>query len=632
MEFWQRYSKFLIFSLIMIIFLVLQGVVVIKEQRDNLNTIHHERLQDDLNLIAMMAYEAILKYDHVTMEKVLTQWAEMDQDIVELTAVAANQFVLVQYRNPNRGGVLGVHQREVMHEGELLLHITIHSNNNRAREDLYRLSVKLGILSIFLMILFGIIIRLMLWHTSVLPLEEEISKRKLAEQQTDRISKIHATINDLLLITLQPIPLRDQLRQALNKLFTIPWLAIEAKGAIFLADREQTRLTMAVQEGLDDALLVSCQTILFGRCLCGRAASQKEILFSNHLDSRHDIRFDGMQDHGHYCVPILSAQEVLGVFTLFVEEGHVFSIENKNFLQSVANTLEGLILRQRSADDLLQLNELLEQKVELRTEELRASMEYLHQARDQLHQSEKMAALGRLVAGISHEINTPVGIAYTASSFLEERSVAMMAKYRDQGVTGAELYAFMENMEEASRLILSNLERAAQLIRSFKQVAVDQSSDNLRMINLGAYCQEIIDSLRPKLRQINNQMRLQCPDNLKVISYPGVFFQIISNLVMNSLLHGFEERAEGRITLDISLDGADTVSMIYRDNGKGIDINDEKRIFEPFFTTKIGLGGSGLGLHIVYNLVTQSLRGSIVCHGFPGEGAEFVIRFPRCAE
>ncbi|MBF0153964.1 MAG: GAF domain-containing sensor histidine kinase [Magnetococcales bacterium] len=629
MPYWRRYSVLLVFSLVMVAFLLLQGGVVFVEQRDNLNTIHHERLEDDLELIATMAYEAILKNDFATLERVLTRWAESDQDIVELKAVAANGFVLAHYRNSVRGEVVRFHERLVQHQGETLIHIQIRSNFNRAKDDIFRLSVKLGILSTLLMVLLGVILWWVLWLTAVRPLEEEIGKRKRVEAHNERISNIQEVVNDLLRITLQPAPLNVQMQNALCRLLTIPWLAIESRGAIFLANRDQTHLTMVAQKGMEDHV-AHCQEISFGQCLCGQAAAQKNVLFVNHLDDRHERGFAVMQDHGHYCVPVVSSHEVLGVINLYVAAGHPFSRDEEQFMQAVSKTLEGLILRQRSEDALRQLNEELEQRVALRTAELQTSLENLDYTKNELFRAEKMAALGRLVAGVSHEINTPVGIGYTAASFLEERTTEVMAQYRSNQLQKEPLRIYMESVEEASRAILTNLGRAAQLIRSFKQVAVDQSASDLRMIQLNDYLHEIMISLRPKFKQGQHKFEIHSPPDLVVNSYPGAFFQIITNLVMNSLLHGFEARKGGTISLDVHPEPKDgkQVLMVYRDNGKGIDEVDQNRIFEPFYTTKKEQGGSGLGLHIVYNLVTQSLGGSIVCRSHPGEGTEFIIRFP----
>lgn len=630
---WQRYSGLMVFSLVMMAFLILQGSVVVMEQRDNLEMIHHDRMEENLNLLGMMAYESILKHDHATMERVLRRWASKDEDIVTLIAKAPNNFELVHYQNTQNGQSTRTHQREVRHEDKLLLTLTVERNFSRARDDMFRLSVKLTSLSIAVLVMLGMILRWVLWHTSVIPLQQEINRRKRAEAEAERISNIHAALNDLLTITLQPLPLKEQLRLSLEKLLSIPWLAVESKGVIFLADRGQKKLEIVAQQGLEESHEKNCRSILFGECLCGRTAVQRTTLHSSHVhDDRHEIHLSNMADHGHYCVPILGDHEVLGVITLYLAAGHPLIDAEQQFLQSVASTLEGLILRQRSAEALHVLNEELEKRVESRTAELRISMENLQQAQEQLYQSEKMAALGRLVAGVSHEINTPVGIAYTASSFLEDRSAAVLVKQKENRMELQDWFDFMQIVQEASTLIQSNLSRAAQLIRSFKQVAVDQSVENLRSLKLNAYLHEIMESLRPKLKKTKHQVEILCPEDLELYSHPGAFFQIIGNLVMNSLLHGFEGREEGKISLHVSIDSSDKVKMVYRDNGKGIPKEDEERIFEPFFTTRQGQGGSGLGMHIVYNLVNQTLKGSIVCNGHPGQGAEFIMRFPLLQE
>lgn len=633
MESWRRYSGLLIFSMVMIVFLVLQGSVVIVEQSDNLEMLHEERMEENLALIATMAHEAILKHDHATLERVLRGWAEQDRDIITLIARAANNFELVRHHNPERGPGTRTYIHQVRHEDRLLLTITVERNFSRAREDVFRLSVKLTALSIAVLVMLGVILRWVLWHTSVMPLQDEVTRRKRAEDEAERLGSSHAALNDLLRITLLPLPLDEQLRLSLAKLLSIPWLAIESKGAIFLADSDQRSLRMVAWQGLSPAHRERCGSVRFGECLCGRTALARETLFLSHFsDARHEIRWPNMVDHGHYCVPILNGDAVLGVITLYLMAGHPVIEEERQFLRSVASTLEGLILRHRDAEALRHLNEELEHRVESRTSELRASMEKLRDARDQLYQSEKMAALGRLVAGVSHEINTPVGIAFTASSFLDERGARVVEKQGENRMEPQDWSDFLQIVREASGLIQNNLLRAAQLIRSFKQVAVDQSVENMRTLQLGAHLHEIMHSLRPRLKKTRHQVEIRCPDDLVLHGDPGAFFQIVSNLVMNSLTHGFEGRDEGRIVLDVTVQAGDEVVMIYRDDGKGIETEDEARIFEPFFTTRQGEGGSGLGMHIVYNLVTQTLKGTIVCHGHPGQGAAFVMRFPLSRE
>lgn len=260
-------------------------------------------------------------------------------------------------------------------------------------------------------------------------------------------------------------------------------------------------------------------------------------------------------------------------------------------------------------------------------DELRTSLELLKKTQQRLIESEKMAVLGRLVGGVAHEVNTPVGVAVTAASLLEERSRECRTLLDDGQLKRSDLTAYLETAAESSRLILSNLRRAAEFIGNFKQVAVDQVSGDRRAFNLREYLLDTVDSLRPKLKKTRHGVEVRCPGDLTLDSYPGAFGQIVSNLIMNSLIHGFDAIPEGRIRIEAWPEGK-MLRFRYRDDGRGIDPDKIERVFEPFFTTRRGKGGDGLGLHIVYNLVTQRLGGRIHCESAPGGGVTFTIRVP----
>jgi ligand-binding sensor domain-containing protein/signal transduction histidine kinase len=288
-----------------------------------------------------------------------------------------------------------------------------------------------------------------------------------------------------------------------------------------------------------------------------------------------------------------------------------------------------------AAEALRQLNDELEHRVEERTRALRLSnrelqftLDELKVTQRQLVESEKMAALGGLVAGIAHEINTPLGIGVTAASHLEDETRKLM-KLVDQGqMSRAALETYQSDALDSARLILANLRRAGQLIKSFKQVAVDQSSEQAREIDLKTYLEEILVSLGPALKKTRHQIHVKCPEGLSLLTFPGAISQIVVNLVMNSLIHAFDGIDNGQIRIEC--EGYDEEwLLLYRDNGVGMSEGVRQRVFDPFFTTKRGQGGSGLGLHVVYNLVTQLLRGSLDCISSPGNGVEFQIQLPR---
>ncbi|MCP4750801.1 MAG: hybrid sensor histidine kinase/response regulator [Proteobacteria bacterium] len=255
----------------------------------------------------------------------------------------------------------------------------------------------------------------------------------------------------------------------------------------------------------------------------------------------------------------------------------------------------------------------------------------LKKTRSQLVESEKMAALGGLVAGVAHEINTPVGIAVTAASHLDEKSREIADTFHSGAMKRSDLEKYLRISTDSSRMILSNLKRAADIIQSFKQVAVDQSSEERRIFKLKEYIEDVLLSLRPRLKKTKHEVTITCPDDLELDSFPGAFSQIVTNLVMNSLIHGFDNKEDGEIALEVSDEG-NTVQFRYDDDGKGMDKEQIEKVFDPFFTTKRSSGGSGLGMHVVYNLVTQTLKGQIECRSELDQGTTFFIRIPKREE
>ncbi|MBI9081569.1 MAG: PAS domain S-box protein [Pseudodesulfovibrio sp.] len=287
----------------------------------------------------------------------------------------------------------------------------------------------------------------------------------------------------------------------------------------------------------------------------------------------------------------------------------------------------------KSEEKLRRLNEELEERVLERTRnleeaktELEKSLEQLRRTQKELILSEKMAALGGLVAGVAHEINTPLGIGVTASSFLEEKLIELNRKFVNDELKKSDLEHFIHTGLESSGNILTNLNRAAELIKSFKQVAADQSSEMARKFNLKIYVDEILLSLRPKYKRTGHTVLNDCPD-YEIYSYPGAFIQIITNLLINSLTHAFEGNDKGIIRIGASVQDNE-LQFTFSDNGIGIPKELTDKVFEPFFTTKRSTGGTGLGLHIVFNTVTQTLGGTIRLDSMPGKGTSYTISMP----
>ncbi len=287
-------------------------------------------------------------------------------------------------------------------------------------------------------------------------------------------------------------------------------------------------------------------------------------------------------------------------------------------------------------EELGELNRDLERRVASRTQELSEantalaeSLEALSRMHENLVQSEKMAALGGLVAGVAHEINTPVGLGVTASSWLMECTEATISRLKEGELRRSELDKYLETARESCATILTNLSRAADLVHSFKQVAVDQTAGDLRKFNLKELVGEVLLSLRPKYKRTTHKVESHIPSDIEIYSYPGDIMQVITNLVMNSLIHAFENMNNGVISISARMDGPDLVIIYFDDNGQGVAPEQAKLLFDPFYTTKQGQGGTGLGLHIIYNLVTQKLKGLISCSGEIGQGLHYIISIPR---
>lgn len=257
---------------------------------------------------------------------------------------------------------------------------------------------------------------------------------------------------------------------------------------------------------------------------------------------------------------------------------------------------------------------------------------YANKERDkiqaELQRNEKMASLGRLVAGIAHEINTPIGIGVTASSTLHSELKHIAADLESGKLGKNRLSSFIQTAIENVLVTERNLQRAAELVKSFKEIAVDQNSDIRREINVSDYLNEILLNLSPSIKHTPYRWVTQCTSNIQADTYPGSISQIIANFINNSLLHGFENRSDGLMQIEFSQGAAGELILDYRDNGNGMDENTQKQIFDPFFTTKMGRGGSGLGMNIVYNLITQQLKGSIEIHSQPQQGVHFHCVFP----
>ncbi|WP_286829008.1 MULTISPECIES: ATP-binding protein [Kordiimonas] len=333
-------------------------------------------------------------------------------------------------------------------------------------------------------------------------------------------------------------------------------------------------------------------------------------------------------------VPIMRGPRVVGAIAAAEE---TYEREWRQSEIAFVSYLCDLILRMLEAHDrrvaeegLRGFNEMLEMKVKKRTRDLEEAMETLKLAQEELVRSEKMASLGGLVAGVAHEINTPLGVALTSITHMAEVLEGFKRMVDTGRIKKSDLTNFMETADEGTTVVCRNLERAAHLVRSFKMVAVDQSADDTREIDVGDYINEIVDSLVPTLRKKGVKVEAEAGGKLMMKTVPGDLSHILTNLIMNAALHGFSDRPDfddKQIKVTAQAGKKDVIIEVM-DNGRGIPEDIREKIFEPFFTTARSTGGSGLGLNIVYNTVYHKLGGSIEVGDAEGGGTRFTIKLP----
>jgi len=421
-----------------------------------------------------------------------------------------------------------------------------------------------------------------------------------------------------------------------------PLLADSVKDAVLLLDREGGVLSAnrAAEEllGIDRRAPASRRLGEFVDAEPDRmAAILKQWARSNKSTaSRLRLRaasgtVSDFQCEGHAILPLPGAERLIFVSCRRTELAGVRFVA----LGAQVARLEREVRSRRAAEArAVQLNEQLEVRVAERTAELRAAnlelehtVAHLQAAQSELTVQETMASLGRLVAGIAHEVNTPIGVGLLSASHLRDRVLAFQKTYRSGRVHRKDIESFMGSADEASAILLTNIKRASDLIRSFKQVAVDQSSGSWRRYSLHEYIEETLLSLKPQLRGSGHKLEVSVDEGVEIFGNPGVLYQVVSNLVMNSVVHAFDGDRQGTIGVR-GWQSDDRVSVEVCDDGGGIREEHLERLFEPFFTTKRGRGGTGLGLHLVHNLVSQQLGGEIRCHSEVGRGTTFEISFP----
>ncbi|WP_372873200.1 ATP-binding protein [Shewanella sp.] len=295
-----------------------------------------------------------------------------------------------------------------------------------------------------------------------------------------------------------------------------------------------------------------------------------------------------------YKKPIINEKEVLELFALF------------------SGRIEAELDRLAHEKMLEQVNHSLEVKVTERTSHLDNVIHELKETQNRLVESEKMAAMGNLVAGLAHEVNTPLGVAITSQSVLKESRQSLHKSYKTGELTTEELEEYLDVTEHALELLDVNLRRAIELVESFKRTAADQHSSEKERINVAQYYQQVLLALQPMLKPVQAKVTLDIPPDWELTTIPGVHSQTLTNLLSNSVMHGFKPGGDNQIKIrgEKLLNGQ--YCIYYSDNGAGLSKNVRKHIFEPFFTTARNKGGVGLGMSIVFNLISNQLGGKIL--------------------
>jgi PAS domain S-box-containing protein len=272
-----------------------------------------------------------------------------------------------------------------------------------------------------------------------------------------------------------------------------------------------------------------------------------------------------------------------------------------------------------------------EQEVRSARDAAEAALRNLRETQNSLIEAEKLAALGRLVAGVAHEINNPVGTSLTVASSLERKAAIVAAEVARGNLKRSSLNEFLEESREACSQLVANLNHAAELIQSFKQVATDRDYANQRIFDLGDLTEQIVKSLRPGPGKQNLTLSVECQPDLTMNSYPGPYGQVLTNLFLNSVAHAFPDGNAGNVNIRVQASGTDNVEIHFSDDGRGMSPDVRSKAFDPFFTTRRDQGSTGLGLHIVHSIVTSYLGGRLSLDSVPGEGTKIQFVLPRVA-
>jgi signal transduction histidine kinase/DNA-binding response OmpR family regulator len=445
------------------------------------------------------------------------------------------------------------------------------------------------------------------------------------------------------------------LRQTLNKLMLL--IESQSPGVLcstLLLDENGKTIRTGAGPSLPEAYMAAIDGLDIGPSAgsCGTAMFRKEAVIVT------DIRSDPLWTpyepiatryglRACWAMPILVDQDtVVGSFAMYYREVRSPNMDDMRLI-GVATHLAGIaIARTRREKELLRHREHLQELVAERTTELQCAIEQAEQAnqelatalanlsltQDELVRREKLSALGALVAGVAHEMNTPIGNSLLAAGGMAERT-RDLRNMLAEGVRRSVLESYLDEASQADDIVMRNLTRAAKLLRSFREIAVDIDSTQRRRFALDNVVSELMRTLQTPSRHLPAEVEvtLNIPPGLEMDSYPGPLCQVLEALFDNSVLHGFAARRRGRITITAAATEQGEVMLSFADDGKGIAPANLGRVYDPFFTTTLGAGGSGLGLHVAHNIVTGVLGGRILASSPEGAGTTFTLLLPSVA-
>ena len=563
---------------------------------------------------------------------------------VEVTDEFKQTFAMQEKPVPGTGDLL-TESREVIHDGARVGHLEVVLTTARIQRELWVDLVKMAVALVAQVGISIGIIWLLFDRRMVRPLKKlQAAAQRLARGELDEPLRwtrqdemgslaqgLEAMRGDLLVLIKEreqkTLALQDELAER-KRMET----ALSVSQAKFEAIFNASPVAMTVSLMADTVRLVDVNpawTRLFGcqrEDVMGNVQSTRA--YWKNLDDRYAVS-GAIRAHGtvnRLRIPMLRGPDAV---PMLCEVSGSEVLSGSEALLILA--YDDITLQHQSAQEILQLNATLEHRVQERTQELTNTLNQLTAAQVELVRSEKMSALGALVAGIAHELNTPIGNSLTVASTLQDHGVAFAAEM-SKGLTRSKLDEFVQSSQQGTNILMRSLHHAAELVASFKQVAVDQTSVNRRVFRLKETLNEILLTLGPTLRKTSHTVECIVPEDITLDSYPGPLGQIVTNLINNALLHAFEGRQHGTISIVVEPAEPGWVQITVGDDGVGIPPAHLDKVFDPFFTTKLGKGGSGLGLNIVYNLVNTTLGGRIQVSSEAGLGARFVLTIPLRTE